>query len=226
MTFRGPAPVRPRRSAAPGPSPKPTEVTKSTRSTNDRRLCRTTTITSRQDAAISGAPPAPGSRTFGLGVIVADDRGVDVAELVDLGGTEEADADPAGLQPVVEDLRHAHHRVRGLGEDPVTDGQRQPVRLGPDRARLVDEHQVRRVRGPGQVGRRAGQPDADEAGHAVVQGAGGAGRHHLVGGEGGRVRRRGRRGRWRSCPHPPSPAPAPGQRPGLAVEHVGRPASG
>jgi hypothetical protein len=45
--------------------PKPTEVTKSTCSTNARALCRITTITSRQDAAISGAPPAPGSRTVG-----------------------------------------------------------------------------------------------------------------------------------------------------------------
>ena len=43
-----------------------TEVTKSTRSTNDRVLCRTTTITSRHDAAISGAPPAPGRRTRGF----------------------------------------------------------------------------------------------------------------------------------------------------------------
>ena len=31
-----------------------------------RGFCRTTRITSRQEAAISGAPPAPGSRTLGL----------------------------------------------------------------------------------------------------------------------------------------------------------------
>ena len=43
-----------------------TEVTKSTRSTNERWLCLITTITSRHEAAISGAPPAPGSRTLGL----------------------------------------------------------------------------------------------------------------------------------------------------------------
>src|SRR5215468_6199697 len=65
MTLRGPAPVRPSRSRSPRPVPYPTEVTKSTRSTKDRRLCRTMMITSRQNAAISGAPPAPGSRTFG-----------------------------------------------------------------------------------------------------------------------------------------------------------------
>ena len=34
--FRGPAPVSPSRSRWPGPSPKPTEVTKSTRSTSER----------------------------------------------------------------------------------------------------------------------------------------------------------------------------------------------
>ena len=65
MTFRGPAPVSPSRSRSPGPSPKPTEVTKSTRSTSERGDCRSTTITSLQEAAISGAPPAPGSLTFG-----------------------------------------------------------------------------------------------------------------------------------------------------------------
>src|SRR5207302_5684358 len=52
-------------------------------------------------------------------VVAADDRGVDVAELVQLGGAEEADVDPARLQPVVEHLGHADHRVRGLGQDPV-----------------------------------------------------------------------------------------------------------
>jgi hypothetical protein len=65
MTCRGPAPVRPSRARSPGPAPNPTKVTKSTRFTNDRRVCRVTTITSRQEAAISGAPPAPGSRAFG-----------------------------------------------------------------------------------------------------------------------------------------------------------------
>ena len=65
MTFRGPAPVSPSRARSPGPEPKPTDVTKSTRSTKDRRVCLVTTITSRQDAAISGAPPAPGSLVLG-----------------------------------------------------------------------------------------------------------------------------------------------------------------
>ena len=127
-----------------------------------------------------------GQPHLGVTVIPADHGGVDVAELVDLGGAEEADVDAAGLQPVVEDLRDADHRVRRLGQHAVADGQRQPVRLGADRARLVDQHQRRRVRGPGQVRGRAGQPDADETGHAVAQRPGGGHRHHLVRGVGHR----------------------------------------
>ncbi len=61
----GPAPRSPSRSRVPGPLPNPTLVTKSTRSTNARLLCLTTTMTSLQEAAISGAPPAPGSLTTG-----------------------------------------------------------------------------------------------------------------------------------------------------------------
>jgi len=43
----------------------PSEVRKPTRSTNVRGLWRTITTTRPQDRAISGAPPAPGSRTLG-----------------------------------------------------------------------------------------------------------------------------------------------------------------
>src|SRR5208337_4957877 len=107
-----------------------------------------------------------GQPHLGATVIPADHGRVDVAELVDLGGTEEADVDAAGLQPVVEDLGDAHHRVRRLGQHAVTDRQRQLAGLGPDRARLVDQHQRRRVRGPRQVGGRTGQPDPDETRHA------------------------------------------------------------
>ena len=66
MTLVGPRPRRPSFSRSPRPEPWPTDVTKSTVSTNARGLWRTITITSPHDAAISGAPPAPGRRTFGL----------------------------------------------------------------------------------------------------------------------------------------------------------------
>ena len=45
--------------------PRPSEVTKSSVSTKARGECRTMTMTSFAAAAISGAPPAPGRRTFG-----------------------------------------------------------------------------------------------------------------------------------------------------------------
>ena len=88
------------------------------------------TITSPADAAISGAPPAPGRRVVGMAV-VADDRRVDVAEPVELGAAEEADVDAPGLQPVGEDLGHAHDGVGGLGQLAVADRQRQPVGFEP-----------------------------------------------------------------------------------------------
>ncbi len=65
MTLTGPRPGSPYRSLSPGPRPKPTVVTKSTCSTNALFMWRMTTMTSPHDAAISGAPPAPGSLTFG-----------------------------------------------------------------------------------------------------------------------------------------------------------------
>ena len=50
---------------------------------------------------------------------------------------------------------------------------------------LVDQHQVRRVGGPGEIAREIGQPDADEDHLAVAQLARGDGCHHLVRGIGG-----------------------------------------
>ena len=65
ITRVGPAPRKPNRVRSPGPSPKPTVVRKSSRSTKVRGFWRIKTMTSRQEAAISGAPPAPGRRTVG-----------------------------------------------------------------------------------------------------------------------------------------------------------------
>ena len=90
------------------------------------------TIISAQLAAISGAPPAPGQAGPGM-VVVADHRGVEVGEAVDLRRAEERDVDPAGADPVVEHLGHRDDRVGGLGQFAVSDRQRDPGRLGADR---------------------------------------------------------------------------------------------
>ena len=86
-------------------------------------------MTSRQDGDLRRVAPNRAARL--RGVVTADDRGVDVGELVDLGGTEGPDVDAVGLEPELEDLRDADHGVRGLGQDAVADGQRQPVRSAP-----------------------------------------------------------------------------------------------
>ncbi len=78
------------------------------RSTNERDDWRMTTNTWRALSAISQAPPEPGRRVCGARV-VADDRRVDVAEAVDLGGAEEADVDASALEVVAEEVGHRHH---------------------------------------------------------------------------------------------------------------------
>jgi len=130
---------------------------------------------------LRGPSPA-GQADRGAGVVRPDDGRVDVGEPVDLGRAEESDVDPARLEPVVEDLRHADHGVGGLGQHPVADGQRERGRLGADRAGLVDQREAGSVGRAGQVRRLAGEADADEAGHAVAQGPGCGDGHHLVGG--------------------------------------------
>ena len=65
---------------------------------------------------------------------------------------------------------------------PIDTGSRSGT--APDRAGLVDQHQVGRVRGAGEVAGQVGQPDADEHDLAVAQLARGDGGHHLGGGVG------------------------------------------
>jgi hypothetical protein len=77
---------------------------------------------SPQEEAISGAPPPPGRRVFGL-VVVADHSGVDVAETVDLGGAEKADGDAPALKPVAEHFRHRDRGDRRVAEFAVADRQ-------------------------------------------------------------------------------------------------------
>ena len=75
------------------------------RSTNERALWRMITNTWRALIAISHAPPRPRQPGLGRGV-VADDRGVDVAEPVDLGRAQEAHVDEAALEVEAEQLEH------------------------------------------------------------------------------------------------------------------------
>jgi len=66
----------------------PPEVTKSSLSTKARLLWRSVMSTSLDEAAISGAPPARQPR--GRLVVIADHRGIDVGEAIDLRGAEKA----------------------------------------------------------------------------------------------------------------------------------------
>ena len=51
----------------------------------------------------------------------ADDRRVDVAEAVDLGGAQEADVDQPALEVVAEQLEHAHDGRRAGHDRRVAD---------------------------------------------------------------------------------------------------------
>src|SRR5690606_13712041 len=57
-------------------------------------------------------------------IVVADDGGVDVAEAVELGGTEKADGDAAALQPVAEHLGYRDGGDREGAGVRVPDGER------------------------------------------------------------------------------------------------------
>ena len=94
-TAVGPRPRKPSASRAPGPSPWPTVVRKSSCSTNVRVECGHDDDHLAAARGDLGRPPAPGRRVFGI-VVVADHGGVEVGEAVDLGGAEERDVDPPG----------------------------------------------------------------------------------------------------------------------------------
>ncbi|MCY1187428.1 hypothetical protein D9M73_284050 [compost metagenome] len=57
-------------------------------------------------------------------MVIADHGGVDVAEAVNLGSTQEAHIDATTLQPVAENLAGRHHGVGGFRQLTVTDRQR------------------------------------------------------------------------------------------------------
>ena len=126
---------------------------------------------------------AAGAGQAGLRLFVAsDDRAVEVAEAVDLRGPEKADVDATGLEVVAEDIGERNDAGRGFRELAVSDGKRQHIRPRADRARLVDQHEFRRMREPREVAGSARQADADEADLAVREQPRGSDRHHLVAG--------------------------------------------
>ena len=77
--------------------------------------------------------------------------------------------------------------------DGIADRDRQSLGHRADRARLVDQHEARRVSGASQIAGEVGKPDADEHDLAIAQLARGDGGHHLGGGVGGTGRRLGAR---------------------------------
>ena len=130
--------------------------------------------------AISAAPPLPGRRTAGLGV-VADHGGVDVAVAVNLGAAEEAHLDTAILKEALKDIGHAADHERAGDQGRIPDRDRQPFRHRTYGAGLIDQHQVGRMGLAGEVAGEVGQPDPDEDDFAVPQLPGGDGSHHLAG---------------------------------------------
>ncbi|MNJ12662.1 hypothetical protein D3C77_68560 [compost metagenome] len=115
-------------------------------------------------------------------MIVANHGGVDVAETVNLGRTEEAHINTTTLQPVAENLAGGDHGVSGFSQLAVTDRQWQHARLGADRAGLIDQHHVWRGGQARQVGGLGRQADTDEAHGTITQTTGGGDGHHFIGG--------------------------------------------
>ena len=143
----------------------PTVVMKSSFSTKVLGFWRSRTRVRWQNARDLRRPAGAGESHPGL-PIVADDGRVEVPEAVDLGGAEKSGPDPAALQPVVEHLRHRHHRPGGAAELRISDGERQHGRLGVERPALIDHRELRCVSLSCEVGGLARQADADE--HHVI----------------------------------------------------------
>jgi hypothetical protein len=113
-------------------------------------------------------------------VVLADHRRVEVGVAVDLRGAEKRDLHATRADPVVEHLRDRDDEVRALGELPVADRQRHAVRLGADRAGLVDKHELGIVHHAREDRGGARAPDADEAGPLADQAPRGDDRLHVA----------------------------------------------
>src|SRR6185436_6631552 len=113
-----------------------------------------------------------------------DHRRVDVAESVDLGGSQEPDVDQATLEVVAEQLEHADDRGRAGDDRRIADAEWQALWPRPEDASLIDQLERRRDGPLGEVHRDVRQADADEADTLPLQGPRGGHDHHLGAAEG------------------------------------------
>jgi hypothetical protein len=95
--------------------------------------------------------------------IVADHRGVEVAEAVDLRAPEERDVDQTGLEVEGEQLVHRRDGGGARDQGRIPDRKRQTLRSRTVGPRLVDELQLGRDRALSQVANDVRQSDPDEA---------------------------------------------------------------
>jgi hypothetical protein len=112
--------------------------------------------------------------------VLADDRGVQVAEAVDLRAAEEGDVDQAGLEVVGEELEHRRDRGRARYERRVPDRQREPLGPRAEHPRLVHELQLGGHGALREVAHDVRQANADEAVAHTRQQARRRGDHDLV----------------------------------------------
>ena len=141
---------------------------KSTFATNRRFSCFIATIMFVR-LEMSLPPPVPGSRVFGARGI-ADERRIQIAELVDLRAAHEPDIDIAALQQQ-QHVGAAQHHVGALGAALVVGRWRQLAGLdeGADDAALEQDGQPRAVQPLRQRGGEQRNADAGEHHLAVPE---------------------------------------------------------
>ncbi|MPN48419.1 hypothetical protein SDC9_196026 [bioreactor metagenome] len=112
-------------------------------------------------------------------IVIADDRGVDIAVTVNLRAAQKANIYVAALQVIREDIVHAADGAGSTHQGGVTDGKRQPCRPCADDAGFIDHLQVGGMGAPGQVAGQVGQPNAHEHHIAIQQQPGGVDAHQF-----------------------------------------------
>src|SRR5580704_769352 len=88
----------------------------------------------------------------GRALIGSDHCRVNICKTIDLRRAEKTDINPAALEPEGKNLAGRYGGVGCRRELAVPDGKRQKCRLGSNRARLVDQNDLRRVDEPRKVG--------------------------------------------------------------------------